>query len=477
MNIKEEFARHFNNLNKKISVLILKIFTPILIVFILFAFLTGSNLGKARYLIRVTVPATNLYIQLERNVMLMQKWLTYVAATRNEKGYDGGFAEAEKYLKLSQDDFARLRKLLEEEPDRLKKIDELHEKMVTYYDMGREVAKAYIEDGTASGNDMLNVFSDVEKKLNFQLHEDVTYFREKADEVNQSLSVMLVGSLVLFILMGITGAILGAITYLFLVKREELHESNKKLRDAMDALWGEMELAKKIQTVLLPRRPEISGLEISAQMIPADEIGGDYYDILNVAGRDWIVIGDVSGHGVPAGLVMMMVQTAIHVTLSKDPNLPPSELLEHINKTIHYNIKQLGEDKYMTITVLAAHKDGSFNFSGLHQDIMIYRHKTDTVELTETNGIWIGLYDDIKGMLENEVMSMEKNDVVLLYTDGITEAVDSEGAMFSSERLAEIFKECAKEKPEVIKNSIIRSLKDFKCNDDVTLVVLKRIVD
>ena len=107
-----------------------------------------------------------------------------------------------------------------------------------------------------------------------------------------------------------------------------VEERTAELVKAMSALWGEMELAKKIQTVLLPRAPAISGLEIAAYMRPADEVGGDYYDVINAQGIDWLVIGDVSGHGVPAGLIMMMVQTAIHTVLEGKPNLQAGRGIE-----------------------------------------------------------------------------------------------------------------------------------------------------
>jgi len=97
-------------------------------------------------------------------------------------------------------------------------------------------------------------------------------------------------------------------------------------RENSAKLEKEMEIASNIQSALLPRNPSIKGYEISTYMMPADEVGGDYYDIINVANRDWIIIGDVSGHGVPAGLIMMMVQTCIHNTLNIFPEISPSEL-------------------------------------------------------------------------------------------------------------------------------------------------------
>jgi serine phosphatase RsbU (regulator of sigma subunit) len=261
---------------------------------------------------------------------------------------------------------------------------------------------------------------------------------------------------------------------------EELEAMNDQLVEARDALWGEMELAKKIQTRLLPVDPAIADYDISVHMEPADEVGGDYYDIINAAGIDWIVIGDVSGHGVPAGLVMMMTQTAIHVVLAQNPDIAPDKLLDVVNSTIAENIRRLGEDKYMTISVLAATNGGRFMFSGLHQDIMIYRTDTGKIDLIETRGMWIGIVDDINGMLELDSLSMNPGDVMLLYSDGITEAVKNETVesenpeLYGDVRLAEIFRKSALQPVEDIKVAIINDLQNYYCGDDVTMVILKR---
>lgn len=273
-------------------------------------------------------------------------------------------------------------------------------------------------------------------------------------------------------------------------RTQELHDAMKKLESAnqdltraRDALWGEMELATKIQTVLLPKHPVMDGYEISTYMAPATEVGGDYYDVINCAGIDWIVIGDVSGHGVSAGLVMMMVQTSIHVTLANNPNLPPSVLLAIINKTITRNIQQLGESKYVTITVLAAYENGRFSFSGLHQDIMVYRGAKQGVEVVETSGPWIGLIDDIGGMLTDMELRLDVGDTMLLYTDGITEAwtKESNGGprnpatdMFGDARLKTLLGELGESSPPEIKDGIIGALGSYRCSDDVTMVVMQR---
>ncbi|MBU0994426.1 MAG: SpoIIE family protein phosphatase [Proteobacteria bacterium] len=263
----------------------------------------------------------------------------------------------------------------------------------------------------------------------------------------------------------------------------QIQEQAERLRVAMDALWGEMELAKKIQTTLLPESPSIWGYEIAAHMEAASDVGGDYYDIINANGMDWVLIGDVSGHGITAGLVMMMAQTSIQTILSEYSDMKPSKLLTIINRTISDNIKKLGEQKYMTMTALACVSDGKFHFSGLHQDIMIYRKETGSVECIATRGMWIGLVDEIDEMTYLDSLELLPGDVMLLYTDGVTEAVKLNGSgrndyskskMFSDTKLMDLLKSHGTHPPEGIKEGILKELKSYHCDDDVTLVIVKR---
>lgn len=257
-------------------------------------------------------------------------------------------------------------------------------------------------------------------------------------------------------------------------RTEQLAEANKRIKSAMKELWGEMELAKKIQTVLLPVEPRLSGYDIAASLEPADEVGGDYYDVITVDDYKWIVIGDVSGHGVPAGLIMMMAQTAIHTALIENPDVPPSKLLMTINKIIAENIRRLGEMKYMTMTVLATYKGGNFSFAGLHQDILVYRAGTKTVDMIETRGFWLGIEADISDMVMVDELHLDLGDTMLLYTDGITEAVDSNEEMFGIERLIKVIEQSGHKSAQEIHDIVIDTIKFYQRPDDVTLVVIKR---
>lgn len=264
---------------------------------------------------------------------------------------------------------------------------------------------------------------------------------------------------------------------------QNLEITNSTLSKTKNALWGEMQLAKKIQSVLLPKSPSIEGYDIAVYSQPTEEVGGDYYDIITVEGYDWIVIGDVSGHGVSAGLIMMMAQAAIHTVLWGNPDINPSKLITLVNKTLSENIIHIGGNHYMTMTILAGKKENWFHFSGLHQDIMIYRKQKKTVEVIETQGMWLGIVTDLSEMTHEHSFYMAPGDVLLLYTDGLTEAtqtikgqepIGTQAAMFGENRLTQLLLEYGEAPVDDIKKNILKSLETFSLKDDVTLVIAKR---
>lgn len=241
-------------------------------------------------------------------------------------------------------------------------------------------------------------------------------------------------------------------------------------------LLKERETAANIQRSLVPIHPAIKDYEVTGFMLPTEEVGGDYYDLLSGDGVDWVVIGDVSGHGVPAGLVMIMVQTCTQLVLRDNPQISPAQLLAKINTVVCHNIKILNEKKYMTLNALAIHQDGKVVHAGLHQDILIYSKREDEVREVETYGIWIGL-DEKTGILnEDRQFSVEVGNVILLYTDGITEATDSQGLMFGSDNLKSILKENGTRPTSEIKEQILKGLSKYHKSDDVSLLVMRRTI-
>lgn len=259
----------------------------------------------------------------------------------------------------------------------------------------------------------------------------------------------------------------------------EKHRLEQDLQTANEALWSEMETARQIQSSLLPTKAAIPGFEMACYLQSASLVSGDYYDVIHTGERSWLVIGDVSGHGVTAGLVMMMVQTAINVLLAKHPDISPAQLLSDINRTIKNNIGKLNQEKYMTINVFVLIEKNRFLFSGLHQDIFVYRADSNTVDILETRGMWVGLMDDISGLVKNDAIDMKKGDTLLVYTDGITEAnrknwsPGERDKRFGEAKLVKILKAHGHKKPDEIKAVLQHELEGYICDDDFTFVILQ----
>ncbi|MCP4133039.1 MAG: SpoIIE family protein phosphatase [bacterium] len=257
-------------------------------------------------------------------------------------------------------------------------------------------------------------------------------------------------------------------------------------REKAARLNTEMQIAANIQTSLLPRNPVLPGFEVTAYMKPANRVGGDYYDFISTPENDWVIIGDVSGHGVPAGLVMMMVQTLIQGVLRNMHDISPSKLLCFVNEAVRYNIKLMKQDKYMTIHALLFEKNenkAGITYSGQHLDLLIYRSAAGTVERIETRGAWIGLWDNLDEFLEDKSFSLFSGDVLFLHTDGITESWkkgsikhqrDPQLEMFGEARLINILSQNGRRSTNEIQAAVLKELDEFDPIDDITMVILKK---
>ncbi|MDY7031947.1 MAG: SpoIIE family protein phosphatase [Thermodesulfobacteriota bacterium] len=250
-----------------------------------------------------------------------------------------------------------------------------------------------------------------------------------------------------------------------------------ELKKARDALWSEMEIAKRIQTALLPDKRSIRGFEIAAAMYPAKEVGGDYFDIIETPNGDkWVTMGDVSGHGVDSGLIMMMAQTSIASTVNNFPGCKPSTVLESVNSIIRENISRLGSDHYMTILAIRLN-ESQMMVAGKHQDLLIYRTALNKTETIPTKGTWLGMVDDIGKYLEDTSVQIHDGDIILLFTDGITEAINKNGELYGQTRLEQTLNQYADLPVYKILDKMMREVNVFqeKQMDDMTLVVIKKM--
>jgi len=249
-----------------------------------------------------------------------------------------------------------------------------------------------------------------------------------------------------------------------------------ELKRARDALWSEMELAKRIQTALLPDKKSLRGLEVAAVMYPAKMVGGDYYDILETpAGEKWVIVGDVSGHGVDSGLIMMMAQTSALSMVSNSKGHKPSEVLAAVNAVLRENLSRMGSDHYMTMMVIRL-GENEMILAGKHQNVLIFRASLNKVEVVPTTGTWLGIVDDVQECLEDVPVRIGDGDLVLLFTDGITEATSERGEMYGQERLEQALSQYADLPVGKLLDQIISQVEAFQSEqmDDMTLVVIKK---
>jgi predicted ATPase/serine phosphatase RsbU (regulator of sigma subunit) len=265
-------------------------------------------------------------------------------------------------------------------------------------------------------------------------------------------------------------------------------ERTDALHKALRELWAEMDLARKIQCVLLPPAQTFAGrYEFAGQMKPADEVGGDYYDALEAGGKLWVLIGDVSGHGVSAGLIMMMVQTAVRALVhsfadvaatadSKTP-LTPAMLLTLVNRALWSNLQLIGKDQYMTMAALCI-GDGKVVYAGLHQSVLLFRRASQAVQELQSQGSWLGIMEEIAGLNTDDSVEFGPGDCLLLYTDGLTESRRrTDRALLELEPVAEVFAQACRQQvsSQELTQRVLQLTTDRLVSDDVSVVALRHL--
>jgi phosphoserine phosphatase RsbU/P len=214
---------------------------------------------------------------------------------------------------------------------------------------------------------------------------------------------------------------------------------------------------------------------VSATMQPADNVGGDLYDVqLAGDGFIWMCIGDVTSHGVTPGLIMMMVQSALSALVDAAPSSRPKDVLVHLNRVIYNNVRErLGDDNYLTLTVLRSAGPGKFVYSGAHLDLLVKR-KSGDVERLPTPGLWVGVVPDISNDVEESELSLEIGDTLLLYSDGLTESRDASGKQFDMDGVTAQLK--ANRGAVQIRDALMKAVTAHmaKQDDDITVMVVER---
>jgi len=261
----------------------------------------------------------------------------------------------------------------------------------------------------------------------------------------------------------------------FAIGNAKIHrEANEKR-----AIETELKNAREVQRILLPQQsPIVPGFRISGTNLPARMISGDYYDYIDLLDQNFgIVIADVSGKGVPAGLLMAMCRSALRSVALGEAS--PSTVMASVNRQLFPDIR---EDMFISMTYAILNIDlGRITLSRAgHEPALLFRRVTDKIEILRSPGLALGIDGGtvFERVTRDQEISLQSGDCLLLYTDGVKEAMDLHEEEFGLERLSEVFRKAAPLGAEVILDRIQEELQHFTGEapqgDDITLVAIEK---
>jgi serine phosphatase RsbU (regulator of sigma subunit)/anti-sigma regulatory factor (Ser/Thr protein kinase) len=245
-------------------------------------------------------------------------------------------------------------------------------------------------------------------------------------------------------------------------------------------LRRELQLAQEIQNALLPKQvPKLEGFEIDAAYRAALEVGGDYYDFFEVDENSiGIVVADVSGKGIGSSMVMTMIRTSMR--LEARGNKRASDVLTKVNKVAVADIK-----KGMFVTtfyVILDAKKRTVNFASAgHNPMIMYREESKSVSFLNPKGIAVGIDlgdpDEFKKRITSEKLKLKKGDLLFIYTDGITEAMNEKREQYGEAKLVDFIKKYnhlpVSDFKRRLNDEVTAFTKGYPQTDDITFVVVK----
>ena len=239
------------------------------------------------------------------------------------------------------------------------------------------------------------------------------------------------------------------------------------------SLKNDLEVAREIQLAMLPQDTySADGIEAAGRTRPANTVGGDFYDILPLSdGRLLVVLGDVAGKGSPAALLMALLLAMLR-TLAAE-NLPPAELVKRLNRLV---FQQTPGSRFITLFLaIVDPTSGAMTYVNVGQTPPLLHHR-GRIEGLSTGGIALGMFEGAS--YEVECRTLEEDDLLLMYSDGITEAEDPTGRPFYEAGLRSILADNASMNVERLGRHIFDTVERFakssKLADDLTVLTLRR---
>jgi sigma-B regulation protein RsbU (phosphoserine phosphatase) len=244
-------------------------------------------------------------------------------------------------------------------------------------------------------------------------------------------------------------------------------------------LQHSLDLAKEVQQNLLPRKdPVVKGLDVAGRSIYCDETGGDYFDYLSSSelgpAKFGVLIGDVSGHGIPSALLMATARAFMRQRSSKSGSM--AEVVSDVNRQLTRDVEDTG--RFMTLFYLMIDLDThdmSWVRAG-HDPAVWYDPPTDQFEELHGDGMALGVDENLQ-FVQYQKSGLKEGQILLLSTDGLWETQNPARNMFGKNRIYEIIRQKSAASARGILDTIVAELESFRQNlepeDDITLVVIK----
>jgi sigma-B regulation protein RsbU (phosphoserine phosphatase) len=241
----------------------------------------------------------------------------------------------------------------------------------------------------------------------------------------------------------------------------------------------DLEIARDIQRILLPSEaPAINGFQISGINVPARQVSGDYFDYIHVdEERLGVAIADVSGKGVPASLIMAICRSVLRAEAARNPS--PADVLRKVNRQLYPDIK---EDMFISMAylVLDHQHDGVTLARAGHDAPLLYQQQSQTVTPIKSPGMVVGIDSGsvFDWITVDFAVPLERNDCLVLYTDGVTETLNSEDDEFGVDRMMQSVRASANDGAQAIVKRIIEDVREFTGsvpqNDDITVIAIRK---
>ena len=257
-------------------------------------------------------------------------------------------------------------------------------------------------------------------------------------------------------------------------RTNDLNIALERVREKEFILETELDFAAEIQKGIIPTNlSPWNGINFAAYYQPMGKVSGDYYDVFRFSGHVFVLLADVSGHGIPAALITMLAKQAFSNVVHESLN--PDEIFRQVNEII---VNRVETSDYLTCFLLKIDQRNRVIFgSGAHPNAIRYIFKNDNCELLDTNGMFIGSMLEANEYYENGTTKLSSGDRIFLYTDGLVEHKNLSGEQFGINRVIDLVRKYKNESLKTSVEKIAENLKEFmkgaQVRDDVSILAVE----